>query len=166
MYTVWEYTYLGDRVSVGGGCEAVVTARTRCWWVKFRECGELLCGRRLPIRLNAAVYKSYVRPAMLYGRETSCLSEGEMGISQRTEGSMVNAMCGVQLKVRDRSSDLMLIETIDQLAMANSVRWYGHVLRREDGHVLRRALDFEVEGQRKKGRLTTGHGRSRLRKKV
>ena len=29
---------------------------------------------------------------------------------------------------------------------------YVHVLRREDGHVLRRALEFEVEGQRKKGR--------------
>ena len=37
--------------------------------------------------------------------------------------------------------------------MVNSVRWYdGHVLRREDGHVLR-TLDFEVEGQRKKGKL-------------
>ena len=45
-----------------------------------------------------------------------------------------------------------LNETIDQLAMANNVRWYGHVLRREDGHILRMALDFEVEGQRKKGR--------------
>ena len=41
--------------------------------------------------------------------------------------------------------------TIDQLAMTNSVCWYGHVLRREDGHILRRALDFEVEGQSKKG---------------
>ena len=40
----------------------------------------------------------------------------------------------------------------DQLAMKNSVRWYGHVLRREDGHVLRRALDFEAEGQSQKGR--------------
>ena len=29
--TVREFTYLGDRVSVGGGCEAAVTARTRCW---------------------------------------------------------------------------------------------------------------------------------------
>ena len=26
--TVLEFTYLGDRVSAGGGCEAVVTART------------------------------------------------------------------------------------------------------------------------------------------
>ena len=30
---------------------------------------------------------------------------------------------------------------------------YGHVLRREDGHILRRALDFKVEGQKKKWRL-------------
>ena len=37
--------------------------------------------------------------------------------------------------------------------MANSVHLYGLVLRREDGHVLRRALDFEVECQRMKGRL-------------
>ena len=37
--------------------------------------------------------------------------------------------------------------------MANSVHWCGNVLRREDSHVLRRALDFEVEGQRKKRRL-------------
>ena len=43
--------------------------------------------------------------------------------------------------------------TIGQLAMANSVRWYGHVLRREDSQVLRQALDFEVEGQRRKGML-------------
>ena len=35
--------------------------------------------------------------------------------------------------------------------MANSVRSYGHGLRREDGLVLRRVLEFEVEGQGRKG---------------
>ena len=29
-------------MSAGGGCEAAVTARTRCGWVTFMECGELL----------------------------------------------------------------------------------------------------------------------------
>ena len=48
---------------------------------------------------------------------------------------------------------LGLNETIDQLAMANSVCRHGNMLRREDGHVSRRALSFEVEGQRKNGRL-------------
>ena len=69
---------------------------------------------------------------------------------------MVRAMCGVRLKDIKRSMDLMLMlglnETMDQLSMANSVHWYGHVLRREDGDILRMALDFEVEGQGKKGR--------------
>ena len=49
--TISEFTYLGDMVSVGGGCKAAVAARTRCRWVKFRECGELLYGRRFPLRL-------------------------------------------------------------------------------------------------------------------
>ena len=56
-----------------------------------------------------------------------------------------------------RSMDLMsmlgLNETIDQLAMVSCVCWHGHVLGREDGNVIRRALDLEVEGQRRKGRL-------------
>ena len=68
----------------------------------------------------------------------------------RMERSMMRAMCGVHLNCRKRSTDLMFVlgmrETIDQLAVANSVRLYGHVLRREDGHVLRRAVNFETEG--------------------
>ena len=69
----------------------------------------------------------------------------------------MRAKCGVQLKDRKRSTDLMFMlglkETIYQLIMASSVNCYGHLLRREDGHVLRRALDFEVEAQRKKWRV-------------
>ena len=82
-------------------------------------------------------------------------TEGEMEILRWTKISMDREMCGVQLRDRQRSKDLMLSwnETIDQLAMANSVCWHGHVLRRKDVHVLRRAVDVEGEGQRKKGRL-------------
>ena len=44
-----------------------------------------------------------------------------------------------------------LKETVDGLAKANSVRWYGHVVRRDDDSVLRVALDFEVSGKRNRG---------------
>ena len=40
---------------------------------------------------------------------------------------------------------LGLKDTVDQLAMANSVHWYGDVLSREDGYVSRRALWFVVK---------------------
>ncbi|XP_002731282.2 uncharacterized protein LOC100366586, partial [Saccoglossus kowalevskii] len=154
--TVKEFTYLGDKVSVGGGCEAAVTARARFAWVKFREYGELLYGKRFPLEMKGIVYKSCVRPALLYGSETWCLSENELGILRRTERAMVRVMCGVKLMNRKKTKDLMqmldLKEAVDRLAEANGVRWYGHVLRREDGHVIRRALDLEVSGPRKRGR--------------
>ena len=48
---------------------------------------------------------------------------------------------------------LILKETVDQLAKATGeVRWYVHVLRRDDDSVLRVALDLEVSGKRKLGR--------------
>ena len=43
-------------------------------------------------------------------------------------------------------------EIVVQIAKATAVRWYGHVLRRDDGHVLRKALELEVNGKRKRGR--------------
>ena len=93
---------------------------------------------------------------MLYGSETWCLKENEMSILRRTERAMVRAMCGVKLKERESSEELMdrlgLRERVEQLAKANGVRWYGHVLRREKDDVLRRALAFEVDGVRRRGR--------------
>ena len=47
---------------------------------------------------------------------------------------------------------LGLKETINRLATANEVRWYGHVLRRDDDSIMRVALNLEVSGKRKRGR--------------
>ena len=37
------------------------------------------------------------------------------------------------------------------MAKSNGVRWYGHVLRRDDWHVLRKALEFEVKSKMRRG---------------
>ena len=81
----------------------------------------------------------------------------------------MGATCGVQLKDRKRSTDFMLIlglnENLYQLAMANSVCWYVHVLRRDDSHVLRRHLILRLKVKGRKGGRS-GYGKGRLRKKV
>ena len=108
-----------------------MTARARIGWVKF------------------------VRLAILYGSETWCLRENEMANLRKTERAMVRAMCGAKLMEKRRTEDVLemlgLKETVVQMAKANGVRWYGHVLRRDDGHVLRKAFEFEVKGKRKRG---------------
>ena len=39
-------------------------------------------------------------------------------------------------------------ESLDRMAKASSMRWYGHVLRKEDENVVVKALKFEVSGSR------------------
>ena len=60
----------------------------------------------------------------------------------------MRAMCGVHVKDNKKDMILMLVfnRPRDHLAMAGTLHWYGHVLRRDDGHV-RRSLSFEVEGK-------------------
>ena len=79
-----------------------------------------------------------------------------MAILRRTETAMVRAMCGAKLMENKKTEDLMemleLKETVVQMAKVNGVIWYGYVLRKDDGHVLRKGLEFEVKGMRKRGR--------------
>ena len=49
--TVKGIAYLDDGVSGCGGCEAVVPSRTRCWWVDFMECSELVYRKRFPLKV-------------------------------------------------------------------------------------------------------------------
>ena len=47
---VKSFCYLGDRSNASGGSEAAVTARTRIGWKTFRECRELLYGRKFSLK--------------------------------------------------------------------------------------------------------------------
>ena len=37
------------------------------------------------------------------------------------------------------------------MAKASGVRWYGHVIRRDDDNILKKAMMMEVNGKRKRG---------------
>ena len=67
----------------------------------------------------------------------------------------MRAMCSQKVVHRKTTEEqiymLGLKETITGLATANGVRWYGHVLKRDDDSVLRVALDLQVNDKRKRG---------------
>ena len=73
---------------------------------------------------------------------------------------MIRAMCGVKLIEKRSGRELMnlvgLDKILDRLTKANTMRWHGHVLRRDNDGVLRRALDFEVVQRRGRGRPKIG----------
>ena len=85
VQTVMGLCYLNDRLNASRGCEAAVIAKTRVGWKKFRECGEILFGKKFSLWIKEKIYKSYVRSAMLYGSETRCLRENKVTILRRAE---------------------------------------------------------------------------------
>ena len=111
---------------------------------------------RFLLKGKSKVYRCCIRSAILYGSEAWCLKENEKAVLRRTEGAMMRALCGQRVVDRKTTDEQMVMlglkETIDRLATANEVRWYGHVLRRDDDSVLRVALDLEVSGKGKRGR--------------
>ena len=103
--------------------------------------------------MKGMAYRTCVKSAMLYGNETWCLRESEMAILRRTEKATVRSMSGVKLVDRKNTEALMemlgLKKTLDRMAKANGVRWYGHVIRRDANNILKKAMMLEVNGQRK-----------------
>ena len=85
---------MGDRLNANGGSEAAITAKPRIGWIKFRECGELLYGRKFSLKTKGRICESCIRFSMLYWSKAWCLRKNEMAVLKRTKKAMMSAMCG------------------------------------------------------------------------
>ena len=86
-----------------------MTAGTIIEWIKFRERGELLNGRKFLSNMKERIYRSRVRSVMLYGSETWCLRKNDIAALERTEKAMIKAMRGIKLTEKRSSEELMTL---------------------------------------------------------
>jgi len=92
---------------------------------------------------------------MLHGSETWPVRKENVLALQRAEMRMVRWMSGVKLKDRLPSNELRQRLGIDDIALVlqqNRLRWYGHVLRKEDDDWVKKCMEYEVEGPIPRGR--------------
>ena len=93
--------------------------------------------------------------SVLHGSETwPVRKENEMAL-QRAEMRMVWWMCGVKLKDRASNKELrerLGIVDITSLLQQNRLRWYGHVLRKDDNDWVKKCMEYEIVGSRPRGR--------------
>jgi len=69
---------------------------------------------------------------------------------------MVRWMCDVKVTDRFPSNELrerLGIDGIISVLQQNRLRWYRHVLRKEDDDWMKKCMEYEVEGPRPRGRL-------------
>jgi len=92
---------------------------------------------------------------MLHGSETWPVKKENVVALQRAEMRMVRWMCGVKFKDRLPSKELRERLGIDDIALVlqqNRLRWYGHVLRKDDDDWVKKCMEYEVEGSRPRGK--------------
>jgi len=141
-------------LSVDGDADAAVEARIRIGWNKFRQLVPLLTNKDVSLIMRGRLYSSCVRSSMLHGSETGPVRKENVEALQRAEMRMVRWMCGVKLKDRLTSKELRQRLGIDDITLVlqqNRLRWYGHVLRKDDDDWVKKCMEYEVEGPRPRG---------------
>ena len=66
--------------------------------MNWKKCSGVLCDKRMPVKLKGKVYRTVVRPAMLYGAETWATAKRQGSRIEVNEMSMLRWMCGVKRK--------------------------------------------------------------------
>ena len=152
---VKEFKYLGSTVQESGGCEREVKKRVQAGWNGWRRVSGVICDRRLPARVKGKVYSSMVRPAMVYGLETVAVTKKQVEEMEVAEMKMLRFAMGVTRKDKIRNEHIRSTVKVEQLGMKmreGRLRWYGHVMRRDQEYVGRKMMEMELPGKRRRGR--------------
>ena len=150
------FTYLVSTLAEDGELDAEVTHRVYSGWKnRKRVCG-VFCDRRMNVKINGKVYRTVVRSALMYGAETWALKKAQENKLEVAEMRMLRWMCGVTKldKIRnERIRGTTKVGEITKKVQERRLKWHGHVMRREEHYVGRRAIEMKVHGRRKRGRL-------------
>ena len=152
---VKEFKYLGSMVQERGGCEREVKKRVQAGWNGWRKVSGVICDRKLPARVKGKVYSSVVRPAMVYGLETATVTKKQVEEMEVAEMKMLRFAMGVTRKDKIRNKhirDTVKVERLGMKMREGRLRWYGHVMRRDQEYVGRKMMEMELPGKRKRGR--------------
>ena len=152
---VYEFAYLGDMLNDTGGVKQAVAARVRAAWMKFRELGGIFCTRGASLRSKDVVYKACVRSVLTYGAETWSMKVGVFQRLQATERRMLRMICGATLKDMVESTVIvsrLRVDDLEEHLRQKRLRWFGHIVRREEEVEIKKVYELKIEGWRKRGR--------------
>ena len=74
--------------------------------MNWKKCSGVLCDKRMPVKLKGKVYRTDVRPAMLYRAETWATTKRQESRIEVNEMRMLRWMCGVTRKDKIRNEHI------------------------------------------------------------
>ncbi|KAK6754463.1 hypothetical protein RB195_013455 [Necator americanus] len=149
------FKYLGSKVTSTGDIDQEGRARFNAAWMKWKMATGVLCDKKVPVRLKSKIYRTVVRPVALYGCECWPTTKALERVLHAMEMRMLSWTIGVTLKEKvsnDTVRSIFGVVPITEKMKEARLRWFGHVLRREEDSVAQTALKLDVSGVRPRGR--------------
>ncbi|KAK3559015.1 hypothetical protein QTP86_000017 [Hemibagrus guttatus] len=131
---VQEFKYLGSTVQSNGECGKEIKKRVQAGWNGWRKVSGVLCDQKISARIKGKVYRTVVRPAMLYGLETVSLRKRQESELEVAELKMLRFSLGVTRLDRIRNEYIRGTAHVGRLGdkvREARLRWFGHVQRRD-----------------------------------
>ena len=160
-----EFTYLGSIVSKKGGTDEDIQARIGKARQVFAMLRPIWRSTALTTKTKLRVFGSNVKAVLLYGSETWRLTKGlEQKLQVFINKSLRNIL---RIWWPRKISNKDLWSQTGQRPIEEEIRqrawgWIGHTLRKPDGHVVKRALEWNPQGKRKRGRPQHSWRRTRM----
>ena len=132
--------------------------RVQAGWNGWRRMSGVICDRRVSARVKGKVYRVAVRPAILYGLETVALTKRQEAEMEVAGLKMLRFSLGVTRMDKIRNEYIRGTAQVGRFGEKTRearLRWYGHVLRKDDGYIGKRMLRMELPGKGKRGRPKT-----------
>ena len=148
------FKYLGGNLAENGDLDAEMMHRIQSGWKNGKRISGILCDRRISLRVRGKVYKTVVRPAMMYGAETWAVKKAHEKKLDVAEMRMLRWMSGVTKMDRIRNERIRGTTKVGELSkkvQESRLKWYGHVSRRR---IRRQESDRDGGAGEKKERKT------------
>ena len=92
---------------------------------------------------------------MVYGLETVAVTKKQVEEMEVAEMKMLKFAMEVMRKDKIRNEHIRSTVKVERLGMKmkeGRLRWYGHVIRRDQEYVGRKVMEMELPGKRRRGR--------------
>ena len=146
------YTYVAEN----GGTSREVNARIQMARGSFSKLRRVWLSKLLRKDTKIRIFNACVKSVLLYGCETWLVTKKKI---QRKIQTFVNICPRYILRIWwpniISNKDLWKVtgqEDINLEIRKRKFRWIGHTLRKEDGEILKAALLWNLQGNRKRGR--------------
>ena len=114
-----------------------------------------ICDNKVPGKLKNKLYKTVIRPTLIYGSELWALHRAEQQMMHTTKMKMLRWIEGKTRKDRirnEKSRTGAMVKPITTYVAQKRISWYGHAIRREDTNVAKQVTTMKVGGKRPRGR--------------